>query len=164
MSATICYFFILSLWWRFNVTIYVRSFQLISLQWENWPNSPLVKRLQKFRTIFILGHCWKHIERPDMRLPDRGIEPFRWPECKKYGHWCFYVPFIFPEHYITWPVHPMASELWISREFGTLEGLIWDSQHVYLLSLFTPHMSWHLSLSLFSDHLNKVSFHKRGQV
>ena len=77
MSAIISYLFILSLWWCFNVTIYVRSFQLTSLQWENWPNSPLVKRLLKFRTIFILGHCWKHIERPDMRLPDRSIEPFR---------------------------------------------------------------------------------------
>ena len=50
----------------------------------------------------------------------------------------------------------------MSLEFVTLEGSISDSQHAFLFPFFAAPMTRHLSLSFFSYHLNKVSFHKRS--
>ena len=57
----------------------------------------------------------------------------------------------------------MGTELWMSLNFGTFEGLIWDSQHLCLFSFFTPPITRHLDLLLFLVHFNKASFHKRRQ-
>ena len=37
-----------------------------------------------------------------------------------------------------WPVHPMGTDFWMAWDFGTLEGSIWDSQHIFLFPFYTP--------------------------